>query len=106
MSTIDEAIMKSKALHEYTKDLIERSDINVIYHYWFENLEEMILDELNDYIQKHPLPYKPTKQQCEFILRDIWKYTFAWFEKEKVDFHLYHLPDFISDLYFKLNKDD
>ena len=39
MTTYDEAIMKSKAVHEYTKDLIELSDVNYIPNKKIKNLE-------------------------------------------------------------------
>lgn len=106
MTTIDEEMNKSRLVHEYTKDMIEMSDINVIPHYHFENLEWMIAEEVKDWIEKHPINIELSKEKCEFICRDICKYVFAQREKEKTDFFLYHLPEFIADLYHKINIKD
>lgn len=103
MTTYDEAIMKSKEVHEYTKDLIELSDVSYIPHYWFENLEWQIYDEVKNWMNENPIE-NLTKEHCEFIARDICKHVFSELEKEKTDFFLYHLPEFISDLYIKANK--
>jgi hypothetical protein len=40
------------------------------------------------------------------MARDICKYVFSQIEKEKTDFFLYHLPEFIADLYHKINLDE
>ncbi len=103
MTTYDQAIMKSKEVHEYTKNLIELSDVNYIPHYWFENLEWQICEEVKLWLEKHPIE-DLTKEHCEFMARDICKHVFSELEKEKTDFFLYHLPEFISDLYIKTNK--
>jgi len=54
-------------------------------------------------MSKHPIE-DLTREHCEFMARDICKHVFSELEKEKTDFFLYHLPEFISDLYIKTNK--
>lgn len=103
MTTYDQLIVKSKEVHEYTKDLIELSDVNYIPHYWFENLEWQIYDEVKDWMSKHPIE-DLTKDHCELMAKRICEYVFSQIEREKTDFFMYHLPEFISDLYIKTNK--
>ena len=103
MTTCDEAIAKNKELYEYIKNLIELSDINYIPHYWFENLEWQIYDEVKYWIEKHPIK-DLTKDDCELMAKRIYEYVFSQIEKEKTDFFMYHLPEFIADLYNETNK--
>ena len=54
MTTYDEAIKKSKTLHDYVTDMIRMSDIEYIAHYHFKNLEEIIFCEVKDRLDAHP----------------------------------------------------
>lgn len=103
MTTYEQATAKNKELREYTNNLIELTDIKYIPHYWFENLEWMIVDEVKHQLELHPIE-DLNKDHCEFMARYICNHVFAELEKEKTDFFLYHLPEFISDLYIKSNK--
>ena len=89
-------------LAKYTDLMIQSSDLKYIPHYWFENLEWMIAEEVRDQLEKHPIETQLTREQCEFMARDICKHVFRELENEKTDFFLYHLPEFISDLYHKI----
>lgn len=99
------AMKKREYIANYTKDMIELSDINYIPHYWFENLEWQIYEEVKDRLEKDKLSISPSKEQCEFMIRDICKYVFGQIEKEKTDFFLYHLPDYILKLHEATNKE-
>lgn len=103
MTQLEEAMDKRKFVHEYTDNMIQMSDIKYIPHYHFENLEWIIADEVKFWLEKHPIKQELTREQCEFILRDICKHVFRELENEKTDFFLYHFPEFVADLYHKIN---
>ena len=93
-------------LAKYTDIMIESSDIKYIPHYRFENLEWQIVDEVKTYLESHPIETELSREKCEFMARDICKHVFRELENEKTDFFLYHLPEFIADLYHKINIKD
>lgn len=90
-------------LRESINNMIELSDIKYIPHYRFENLEWMIIEEVRHQLELHPIE-NLTKSQCELVAIEICKHVFTQIEIEKTNFFLYHLPEFISDLYIKTNK--
>lgn len=90
-------------LRERIDNMIKQTDIAYIPHYWFESLEGQIYDEVRDWLNKHPFEWELAKWWCELIAHEICKHVFTELEKEKNNFYFYHLPQFITDLYHKIN---
>lgn len=99
------AMEKREYVANYTKNMIELSDINYIPHYWFKNLEEQVYEAVKDRLEKDKLLISTSKEQCESMIRDVCKYIFGQIEKEKTDFFLYRLPDYILKLHKATNKE-
>lgn len=94
-------------LKQFVDLMIQETDIKYIWNSIIKFLEECIYCDVKDYLDNNPNEDKLkwlSKEKCEFFMKFLCEYVFADIEKEKTWFYLYHLPEYVADLYIKTNK--
>lgn len=82
-------------IKQVSDTIIETTDVKYMAHYWFENLEGAVMEEIENNITNCSRP------EIEDILDNVYRYVIKGVQVEMFNFIRYSLPEYILTLYNK-----